>query len=408
MPAARPRPALIGPYGPAQIACLRSWRRLGLDPLFLHIGERPLAFASRIAAATMTLPPHRVGTPEGAASVVAFLNEAQADGISCLAEALAYWLHRLARRPDWPSGVELWLPDEAALDRLASKAVQVDLARASGLNVLPSFLVRRETVADVPGDAFPLVLRPDDPATVSPVFKAALIPNRMALTSGVRALHRLDRPLVAQRLVRGPNLVVHGARTPEGAVFALSAFRADRKFEGVTLRLRDALLTPDMAAACARFADAIGVTGCFHFEFIEDEDGRPWFLEMNGRLGGTTAKVFALGYDEPRHLLSAFVPDLRDHHLSTGAGCVVGRQALLKAALRRMQGRQDPLDYPAHGMVRTVVETAWGLVAWREETYRLGYPLTTLAYLLDRALPRRSPGGPPRDVAVPVREETPP
>jgi len=33
------RPAIIGPFGPAQLACLRSWNRLGLSPVFVQIQE---------------------------------------------------------------------------------------------------------------------------------------------------------------------------------------------------------------------------------------------------------------------------------------------------------------------------------------------------------------------------------
>lgn len=381
------RPALIGPYGPAQIACLRSWRRLGLPVLFVHLGDRPLPLGQRVASRTVTLPSALAGTPAGAARLAAALREHGADGITCLSESLAGWLHRLHAAGTLPAAP--WVAPPEALARLASKAVQTDMAAASGLPVLPTLAVTRDSV--LPPEAFPLVLRPDDPATVAPGFKALLLHRPAELAEVLAGLRRLDRPLVAQRLIVGPNLVVHGARAAAtGEVFALAAFRVDRKFEGVTLRMGATALDPALAEGCRRFAAAIGVTGCFHFEFIEDADGRPWFLEMNGRLGGTTGKVFALGYDEPRHLLAAFVPALGDDRLRLASGWATGKQALVKAALRRLQGRQDPLDYPLRSTAATLAETAAGLLAWREETWRPAWPVTTLAYLLDRLMPVRS------------------
>lgn len=214
MPADVPRPALLGPYGPAQIACLRSWRQLGLAPLYIYIGSRPLPLASRIAAAVLHLPGALVGTDEGASRVVAFLRDHCADGVTCLAENLAHWLHTMTQRTDWPEAVACWISDAEALERLASKAEQVDIARRVGLKVLPSFLIDHKSAGAVPEDAYPLVLRPDTPGAVAPSFKALRVPDRARLEAFLAEVRRIDRPLVAQRLVVGPNLVVHGARAP--------------------------------------------------------------------------------------------------------------------------------------------------------------------------------------------------
>lgn len=389
------RPALIGPYGPAQIACLRSWRRLGLTPLFIHVGDHPLPLGRHVAAACLHLPPDLIGTMAGAKRLTVFLDREKASGLTCLAESLAAWINDLSGAESLPPGVAPWVPGPEALTRLSSKAAQCDAAVACGLPVLPRLAVGRDDAATVPADAFPLVLRPDDTGAAAPGFKVRLVPDRAALSAFLGGLRRLDRPLVGQRLVVGPNLVVHGARTPQGEVFALTAFRADRKFEGVTLRIRPAALDPALAVGCARFAEAMGVTGCFHFEFIEDRDGHPWFLEMNGRLGGTTGKVFALGYDEPRHHLAAFEPALRagtPDRLASAATAATARQAVVRATLLHLRGRQDPLDYPVLTRGQAVAEAAAGLLWWREETWRpLAWPVTTLAYLLARVTRRRRP-----------------
>jgi hypothetical protein len=104
-----------------------------------------------------------------------------------------------------------------------------------------------------------------------------------------------------------PNLVVHGARTIGGTSIGLHAFLVDRKFETVTLSIRPTVLEKDLEEKCIEFTNHFDVIGNYHFEFLIDrKNGSIYFLEINNRLGGTTAKVFALGYDEPLLALQSY------------------------------------------------------------------------------------------------------
>src|SRR5690606_35019851 len=140
-----------------------------------------------------------------------------------------------------------------------------------------------------------------------PLVKAELCRNEAALEGFLGRLIRFDGPLIAQPFVTGPNIVVHGARSRDGHSIRPVAFLVERKFEGLSLTMRRTALQPALESACLKFVDLLRFVGVYHIELIVDDlTGNTYFLEINGRLGGTTAKAYALGFDEPVHLIDAF------------------------------------------------------------------------------------------------------
>jgi len=81
---------LIGPLGPAQLACVRSWRRRGISTLFVHCGEEPLFDWAR-SIADHYVYGGKSGDPDS--GLIAITAEAlatrKAVGIACLSETLA-------------------------------------------------------------------------------------------------------------------------------------------------------------------------------------------------------------------------------------------------------------------------------------------------------------------------------
>src|SRR5699024_2858239 len=149
----------------------------------------------------------------------------------------------------------------------------------------------------------PLVLRPDDPSRTRPAFKMEFITNSLELEKFLISLSHFDCTLLGQPFIHGPNLVIHGIRTTNGKHRHLAAFSVKSKLNGVSLTVEPTNLPSHISQGCKSFVDRIGHIGVYHFEFLQDpENGRYYFLEINGRLGGTTGKVFAAGYNEPSHL----------------------------------------------------------------------------------------------------------
>jgi hypothetical protein len=346
----------------------------------------------------VTLPTNKLNTPDGIQIIKEFLIRSCATGITCVAESVACWLND--HRHMFPDEVAIWLPTNETIKNLISKQKQIEIAREIGFKVLPTYLIDKkfETGDHIPREDFPLCLRPDDPASVTPVFKAHLVHSRGDLIEYVKSMRKIDGPIVAQPFMHLPNLVVHGARTVSGDSIGLQGFLVERKFEGVTLTIRPINLKKDFLDKCAEFTNRFNVMGNYHFEFLVDNgnNGSIYFLELNNRLGGTTAKVFALGYDEPllalqsygvlptspstiNHQPSSIVQRLKTsiEQPSTIANrplthvTVSSKQALLKYFYCTVRGRLTPLDYPSEPTLIRLAKTTYGFFKYRDDVFML-------------------------------------
>jgi hypothetical protein len=364
------RPAIIGPFGPAQLACLRSWMRLGLSPIFVQVreSERVIRPALRLGAYKSFLPAD-LATQSGTQELIRFLEAGKASGITCLSDEMAIWLNGL--RPVMPAGTKVWLPDTPVIQFLDSKSAQTELARSVGFATLPTHFIDRAG-GDLPNDvSFPMVARPDGAGTVVPSFKAEFIPNRAHLDTFLARFKLISRPIVLQPFISGPNLVIHGYRGKSGRPIGHTGFEVERKFEGVSLVIRSSELDRELRRCVEKFCDRIDIVGCYHCDLIVDQRSRrSYFLEMNGRLGGTTGKAFASGYDEPASLLVAHgILDRKvlDHPILRRR--CTNKMSLAKYLIHLATGQTTPLDYPVATAWRNMFDIGLGMVSWRDEVF---------------------------------------
>jgi hypothetical protein len=140
-------------------------------------------------------------------------------------------------------------------------------------------------------------------------------------------------------------------------MLALRLFKAYRKYRGFTTSIAPVPFPAGLESCARKFIETEGLTGPFHFELLgADTDTRLNFLEINCRLGGTTAKVMQLGYDEPGLLLEAFslqppqpLPPLRVYSRATTISLNVVQ------ALDALRNRRDPLAYPQPSRLRSIL-----------------------------------------------------
>jgi predicted ATP-grasp superfamily ATP-dependent carboligase len=384
------RPVILGQFGPPTLACIRSWGMQGFPVGMVCIeSQKEPAPASKYLTDFVTLPSEKLYTPDGIKLISDFLIKFCATGITCVAESIACWLND--HRQMFPDEVAIWLPTNETIKDLISKQRQIEIAQKVGFNVLPTYLIDKNLEANdhTPKDHFPLCLRPDDPAKVAPVFKVRLVYSQEELFAYVKSMKRLDSPTVTQPFMYLPNLVVHGARTVNGNSIGLQGFLVERKFEGVTLTIHPTNLEQDLLDKCVRFTDYFNVTGNYHFEFLLDrKTGSSYFLELNNRLGGTTAKVFALGYDEPLLVLQSYgvlptspetgnqkpassnkQPSTIDYRPKNKI--VSSKQALLKYFYYTVRGRLTPLDYPSEPSLVRIAKTVYGFFRYRDDVFTL-------------------------------------
>ncbi|MGA3262812.1 MAG: hypothetical protein ABSC47_02070 [Terracidiphilus sp.] len=339
---------LLG-FSPYLLAFARRVRSAGIRVHLIDLVLQPQDFVRRSSAVEpdgITLPWSLVGAPEGLAVILSFVDQVHADALLTTDDFTLIWLgkHRALFEPR----CRLMIPQPAVLEPLLDKSHQIDRARECGFDLLPSWrLTCAEAIAAIPDEAFPVVIRPRLADSARPSFKALVIHSREDLSRLYASTQWTLDPL-AQPFRLGPNYILHGVRAQSGELLDLRLFKAYRKYHGYTTSMAPAPLPASLESAARRFVQAEGLTGPFHFELLGAEaDDRLYFLEINCRLGGTTAKVMQLGYDEPGLLLKAFnlqapkpLPSLPVYPRATTISLN------LLQALDALRNRSDPLAYP--------------------------------------------------------------
>jgi len=324
---------------------------------------------SRYLASHMRISRESLFTSGGINAVASFLDGFGANCLICVEEKIACWLKDHQHR--FHTGLALCLPPRSVIERTLSKELQIETAREVGFNVLPTYRLngKKGLKGHIPQPQYPLCLRPAAPGRIKPQFKARLVYSVTELRSFLETIESKGATILAQPFMNLPNLVVHGARTVSGASIGLNAFLVERKFEGVTLTIRPTGLPDILRSRCTEFTDRLGLTGNYHFEFLRDlTAGVDYFLEINCRFGGTTAKVFACGYDEPALALQSyglgnFQPTKIQNRL------VSSKQAMAKYLVSVLNGNLSALDYPAEPKFTRLRKAIFGLLACRDDVF---------------------------------------
>jgi hypothetical protein len=200
------------------------------------------------------------------------------------------------------------------------KALQITAARAAGLTVAPTLVVRKPEDLDVPFD-LPAIAKPSLAVQVNEgrLSKGSV---KYLLTLGDVASLRGQltkssgemEPLLVQSLITGVGEGIFGHATPEG-VTAWSGHRRLRMMNphgsGASACIS---AVPDLALrkAVSRFVLGVGWRGPFMMEFLRDADGTAWFMELNGRMWGSMALARRQGFEYPAWSVAAS----RDLHFS--------------------------------------------------------------------------------------------
>lgn len=390
--------ALLGAFGPPLLATARSFRDAGIEVAVLGVGkDTPLDWSNAITFAASMLP-EDVGTPAGLAFICDFLERTKAQALLPFWDPDMLWLAE--HEHSLPAGCKLLCSSKQALERVLAKHDQLDVARRSGFDILPTWeLLRVEDVSAIDPAAFPVCVRPSVPVSVHPGFKVEVLSSPSELQDFLAGRTWGPEPLLAQPFVSLPTVVIHGVRSELGELLALEAFIPSMRFEGITLELLPLPTDHQLALCCRKFADETGITGPFHFEFLySSESSTYYYLEVNVRLGGTTDKVHRLGFDEPLLALSAYGFDVpvRPYRFRYGRP-IVNRRALLKHVRSVLRGGLSPLDFPLAGPLRHLLLSLRSLL-WDRDSIASARDLrgTWYFYFGSRYAARRSRRSTPR------------
>jgi len=224
--------------------------------------------------------------------------------------------------------------NKECIEILLNKEKMNHAAMSAGLPLLQNLDIHDDNISS----HFPLVLRPKNENNAT--FKAAHINNNCSLQPYLK----LD--VVAQPFILGPNIVVHFSKL--GKQFNVECFIVNHKYEGVTLTLeKHPMITANLLTNIQSFLESIEFIGIGHIEFIKDEkNGELYFLDFNGRFGGTSLKAAALGFNEFYLICSHYMPSSFKKNITSNALLVSNTLALTKCIKTVSFNRKNILDYP--------------------------------------------------------------
>lgn len=261
-------------------------------------------------------------------------------------------------------------PSLASIQIMQSKVSMNEAALSAGLPVLNT-LSFEQAMRSFPGQ---IVIRPA--LEKGAKFKAELILNKGQL------YEFSQQDIVAQRFIEGPNLVVHVYTINED--YRYTYFIAKNKFEGVALTLEnldDGQSYTNMEKSLSKFLICIGFKGVGHFEFIFDKlDKKMYFLDFNGRMGGTTLKSYALGYNEIDRLLQQYELIDAASHITKKLIVVTNHIALFKYLVRALTLKKGLIDYPHENICRSILTFGKLLFSAKSELNALDGRLTSAYY----------------------------
>jgi hypothetical protein len=298
-PPRRPR-VLVG-FAEALAAIESAWslEGAGLEVVaFARRGTRPPLRRSGSVQVHELTPPE-LDRAASEADLRALLEAVAVDAVMPLDDiALA-----LCQGPCGDAGVKLIGPRGPQAEVTLDKRLQIEAARAAGLNVPATVFLDG---GPVPSDLeFPLVVRPAAAisagvGTLGSAPGATTCANRAELDRCLEGRGE-GEVLMAQPQLRGSNEGLFGLATPAG-VQAWSSHRRLRMMNPAgsgSSACESTVPDPDLRDRVADMLKAIGWQGIFMVELMRDEEGAPWFIELNGRAWGSMALARAGGLEYP-------------------------------------------------------------------------------------------------------------
>jgi predicted ATP-grasp superfamily ATP-dependent carboligase len=261
-------------------------------------GQRPALRRSRAVSLVDVTPPE-ADADAACADLVAATMRLGVDAFMPL-DDLAVWL---GERTAAQIGATVVGPVGDQARMALDKRLQLASARLAGLSV--------PATAEAAGGAPPPDVRAF-PVVAKPALAAEVLHGRLTRGTGRACAdrRRLEEvlgtatggsPWLVQPLVGGLGEGLFGIAGQQGPD-ALSAHRRIRMMNPAgsgSSACVSAAVEPVLAAAAARMLEQVDWRGLFMLEFLRDADGRPWFMELNGRAWGSMALARRTGFDYP-------------------------------------------------------------------------------------------------------------
>jgi hypothetical protein len=259
-----------------------------------------------------------------------------------------------------------------ALTRIAlDKREQLVLAEKAGFAVPPTVVLNDGDPPETPGGLGPWI--------VKCALASVVDGDRIRRPGGgiarcapeVSELYRMiAAPTLVQPVIDGVGEGLFGIAIG-GETYALSAHRRIRMMNprgSGSSAARSIPVDPVLAEAARRFVEASAWHGIFMLEFLRDDAGRPWFMELNGRTWGSMVLARHRGWPYPVWAVESALdhawrpavppegPHLRARHLGRE---LVHLLAVMRGARGADRGRWPTRRATAVAMLRPERGTRW-------------------------------------------------
>jgi biotin carboxylase len=209
----------------------------------------------------------------------------------------AVWVCRQLDGLDVPVAGPKGLGADCALD----KGIQLRLAAEAGLPVPQTRLLSDFEQGELPN--FPVMVKPA--LALYEVSGTLRRPTGIVCGNPEEFARAAARPwpgtVLVQPLIRGIGEGLFGHMGAHGVV-GWSSHRRVRMVNpqgSASSACESRPVDQDLTRPAERFLLAIGWRGLFMLEFLRDEKGTPWFMELNGRPWGSMALARRRGFEYP-------------------------------------------------------------------------------------------------------------
>ncbi len=261
----------------------------------------------------VTLPPPEQDAEACVAALVDLMAAPDAPDVLLPLDDTGVWLIDVACGKSGRSAGATGAQARAALD----KSIQVAAAARAGLPVPETVIVQQPADLDC-GIPLPTIAKPALAVQVRAGRIGKAGPVYLSRPEDIDAFRQQmliePGPYLIQPLIQGIGEGIFGLATDTGVV-AWSGHRRLRMMNPHGSGSSACIAIPPdetLKAGISAFLAEIGWRGPFMVELLRDENGTPWFMELNGRMWGSLALARRLGLDYPAWALALHEnPDFR-------------------------------------------------------------------------------------------------
>jgi hypothetical protein len=292
------RPTVLIGFGESFAAIEAAWslQRSGMNVVaFTREGSRPpIRYARDISVHQIPKPEADLTSATDALSTL--IDVVRPNALLPLDDASLWMSRRVTVKDCTVVG-----PDQRGVDFALNKASQIREAAAAGISVPATAVFEQASLAH--SDSWPVIVKPADAVRqttnrlVRPNGRICASADELLVAGGAMG----DGPVLVQDLITGRGEGLFGYAGADGPV-SWSAHRRIRMVNphgSASSACESIPVDPYLQTAVAGMLRRLNWRGLFMVEFLRDESGTAWFMELNGRAWGSLALARRRGFEYP-------------------------------------------------------------------------------------------------------------